>query len=356
MSMLTNVSLWTVIVLLLGAAAVPGAAQAEAVTTGLTTLMVDETVDLANHILAHIDVAGSPASNFDPDYVESMAQRRAELGLEPGLAGDLTAFRKEAPKHMALWNVAMAAAFFESTPSYLAALWTWAGRENVDISGFSQQDQMVLQGLGAAFAQVPKEPIMAVAHASQLEYESFYSQYWPATEEQRLVHLQRLAQLWTDADQEFLESFFSQRGVQSIRIIASEAMLRNGRGFTDKAPGRMGVIVSLPASDAEAMDSYLLAIHELLHAITDPLVYEAMGWSPADRSLDPSDAAGYAIHEAIENAVIRFQLWLLQGMAAEKTDAYFAFFNVTSEEQLAEEFPVPDAVLTRLEHLRQATL
>ncbi len=347
-------AMWILTVILLILAS--GTAQTAPITTDLTTIMVDETVDLANHILAHIDVAGSPASNYDPVYVEAMADRRAAAGLDPQLQGDLTAFRMEAPRHMGLWNLAMAAAFFTNSESYLQALWTWAGRQDVDRSGFSQQDQMVLQGLGSSFTQLPQEPIMAVAHASELEYESFYAQYWQETLTERSQQLQLLGQLWTDEDQAFLESFFAQRGMQSIRLIASESMRRNGRGFTDLAPGRMGVIVALPTNAEEAMASYLLAIHELLHAVTDPLVYGAMGSSPQDRSLDPRNTEGYAIHETIENAVIRFQLWLMEGMGAAKTEAYLQFFQVQSEAQLAAEFPLPAAVMQRLEQLRDATL
>jgi hypothetical protein len=93
-------------------------------------------------------------------------------------------------------------------------------------------------------------------------------------------------------------------GYDAILLYLCEPMRRCGRGFTYLHPARNGATVPMPVAD-DPWPSFMQAVCELTHHLSEPLVAAVLGVDPNARSPNAGDEAGYATHTLFENAVIQ---------------------------------------------------
>lgn len=103
-------------------------------------------------------------------------------------------------------------------------------------------------------------------------------------------------------------------------IVLSEGMRRNGRGVGLGEVG--GAIVKLPENEGEIEASYFTAVHEMTHALSDPIVFRALGADPRQHNISQGDRAGYQLHMAVEAGAILADYWVFKNAGGDWLERY----------------------------------
>ena len=231
---------------------------------------------LAYHVLAHLDLGSDAASLFDP-----------RLPPRPWQAGLLRAYRA-APGRLRLHALPLV------HPEDLEQV-------------LRESPQTVGDGPGRTLA-------LAFADAMQQERSAFLEQLAAEMSTQATRH-----RAVRDAIGEELErlraALWEQQGESpSLHIYDCPALRAAGRG-TSTPEGR-AVAVSL----AESIEHVLCQVlHEEIHAVTDAVVWSAMGERVRDTRVG---APGHAVHEALEHAAVEVGEALIAARAPRWSDAY----------------------------------
>jgi hypothetical protein len=295
---------------LLVIAALTTAALARGPQPLVVTVLDSEPADLALHALAYMDARGSAASNFDPAYMARIDAIRADASgdaLRTRMATLAPAFGRDDR----LWLLSIAPIYYESVESFLTALRVWAGVDDAVLAQLSPRERDVTAGLGPRLLGLQPQ-LNTFREALEAEHEAFYARYWcdsrPTFDDGR----EHFTRLLDDEAEGFLDHHFGEGRYSEIRIYLSEAMRGFGRGFTFLRPDHIGAIVPTPV-DGAALPPFMRAVHELTHHLADPLVTHFMGAEVAHRSPNAADAAGRAVHDVYENAVIQANYWMFGG-------------------------------------------
>lgn len=307
---------------------------------GSTRIETNEAVDRTLQVFAHLDVGDSPASNFDAEYVSHIGSEITKQHEE--LARYVRQFEN-------LQLLTIIPAYFSAADHLVWTLQTALDGQAARLNKLPPEEQSAAQGLQPFLSQLPSE---ALELFTQLLADTMVSD--TLAEQKRLSWLE---EFWSQEGKKAISSFFAANGFDRFWITASPAMRRNGRGFPGVLPRQAAAITLLPESRATVFFSYSLAVHEMIHQVTDGVVFSVLELQPEDRSTDPRNTAGMEVHILLENAVILTQYWLMEIHSPDWAENYLAFMSHWSGEvypdleALRRRFPVPPVLESALRDL-----
>lgn len=309
---------------------------------GAFDVRLSEPVDLTLHVLAHMNT-GTAADNYDAAYIAQLQSQRPTGEVEV-LLGRLEAFAPAFRQDMSLWLLSVLPIYYESVDSFLAGLGFLGTSQPEYLQDLTLVERNVSQGVQPMLARHDKL-VQGFRELLLEEHQRFYAAYWLEAQPRLRAQKDAFTTFLTEEGYPAVQDAFEAAGLDKVIIYLSEGMRRNGRGFSYLQPTHVGAIVPL---QGEVLPSYFTAVHEITHAITDPLVAGVMGVDPNRRSLDPHHP-GYQTHLLIEKAVIIANYWMFASRGRDWTEAYLEHFVgrvagviVHSESEFLSAFRVPE--------------
>lgn len=306
--------------------------------TGNFDFEINETADFFLHICAH-KKTNSAADNYDQNYIEkiklikkesfsSLAENLAELDLDN------------------LFYLSFVAMYINSASIFIRIVESAAGIKSDDLQPqFSEIEQGYVNWIVNILP--PNEDFLKFALILRNEYFDFYHDYHQSTLSNRQLRLVNYQEYWHSSDNQNFIIFFQKHQLPPIRIILSEAMLKNGRIAN---PNNLGIalITKLPDNSNEFFYSSFVAVHEMLHLICDPLTTAICRIDPNQRSTNPEDA-NFAIHKKLEMSVLYTHYKLIEKFQTDKISSYLNILGCNNEEEFFTNFSISNDIKNELE-------
>ncbi len=299
------------------------AGNVSATTTGIDTR---QALNISLHVFAHLDVGPNPASNYDPDYVHRAGSQVTASHRE------LAQFVQEFPDLNLLTVIPV---YFTEVDHFLKTLRVALNPEENQLDTLPLSEAAAAQGLQPFLSRLPKRALqlfVELAASTQTALAELEATVWARQQSRR----EWLQDFWDHEGEKAISSFFAANGFYDFWITASPAMRNNGRGFPGLFPGQAAAVTLLPESAEAVFFSYSLAVHEMIHQVTDSVVYSVLQVQPEDRSIDPNDSLGMGIHIQLENAVILTQYWIMKAHDPAWAEDYLLFMSDWSGEPYAD--------------------
>lgn len=278
-------------------------------------------------MLAHYNI-NNVASNFDTDYVKYISDLKDEN----------TSYLQEELKEIDDENLVYLSfmpAFFNTIDSLFKGLAYLSEPCNVTITGFTEIEAQCLQLLQNVYGNNELCGLVKFTEIAKSEYDRFYSSYWDSKKESYAREMQLFRKIWETEENGKILTFLRAKGIPSITVYLSEGMRRNGRGMrTDDSS--VCTISRIPNSSSQVLESYYIAVHELLHQVIDSITQSILKIDSQQRSLNPDDEE-YNIHEQIENSVIYTQHLLMGVTRKIRAREYYALVSEITDTEIINE-------------------
>lgn len=314
---------------------------------------VYQPLDLVLHMFAHLEAKGSPASLYDPEYIRWIQDQKQEFGEEPiDLIEELALFQQHLEEDMDLFKLNFFPIYYGSTKHMIYGLQYVETGSKLSKS-MSEMEKHLARYMRDSFSKEQREVVGDFAEVALNEYESFYQDYWEGQEERYREGMERFKAVWASDGYEVIEEFFAHYGKKKIHIYLSEGLRRNGRGFGSSEPNLIQSAAKLPETAEEAYYSYTIALHEMIHQISDPIVTQMSNFNPNQRSIDPSNQEGIQLHHMLEMGVVYAQYWLMQEISPEMEQIYLGLvsdflYPVSTQQEFEEAIDLPDELKVAL--------
>ncbi len=313
-----------------------------------TTIITEKKTDIMLHLLAHYDI-GNAASNFDAEYVKSIAVLKSEK--KSSLQQKLLEINDENLVYLSFMP-----AFFTKVDSLFRGLACLASKSEPLEADFTEMEIRCIQFL-QNLCGGDTHGIAKFAEITEFEYDHFYSSHWNSRTTDYRKGIELFKEMWESKENDTILAFLRAHGLPAITVYLSEGMRRNGRG-TRTDDSSTCTVTGMPVNHHGVFMSYYIAVHELVHQIVDGITQSILKFDPQQRSLSQNDK-GYSIHEQMENSVIYTQHLLMRNTIKTRTEDYYAVVSALSDVSISNEsefmvhFQVDNRIREKLESMIQ---
>lgn len=301
-----------------------------------TTVRISENVDLLLHLLAHIET-GNVASNYDQDYIQLINQEKSPNASF--LEKDLEKIAKGSYAYISFLPV-----YFPDICSIYKILEYVSTQNSQLISEFNEQERCLIEYLNKNFDQADRASLADFISLCKSEYSSFYESYWERKTPDFKMGIDLFYEQWDLEENKVIIDFFKSQQKNRFLVYLSQAMRNNGRGLSFDTD-TVSAISRLPESEKDLYYSYFIAIHEMIHQVTDPMVMRVLNIGYEQRSLNQEED-GFNIHIEFEKAVFYVHYKLSSKQGVKLQSLYFnqiskySVDNIASEENLLKCYPL----------------
>ncbi len=313
--------------------------------TSNLNLSVNQNLDFILHILAHLET-NNVASNYDEGYVEEITQIKQETisslksKLEPLACGSYA-------------YISFLPIFFPELDQVFNILSFIATKDRNYIDSLPNSILPLINYLDSNFEEKRKEELLTFVKVCRDEYLTFFADYWLSKKDSFEERMKLFLDVWDSEMNQLFINLFKSNNKHQYHIYLSDCMLKNGRGVSMDLQS-IGSVSKLPENREEVMYSWMIAIHESIHQITDNIVMSVLNVNHEQRSLNQNDA-NFDIHMAFENAVFYTHFKLMSMNRSSSTTEVLKLFsdfsnqNIESVSQFHELFPNEDSVMEAID-------
>jgi hypothetical protein len=288
-------------------------------------------VDLLFHVLAHLDLGDDDANLYSEDYIKNISTEKQKLGLRTDLKEKMDSIKDTFLADSGLRMIDFFPFYVVDYEEFMKGL-NWLATDSKETT----QNQVLNRFKTRYFTtQKQRDFIKVFAAILDHEYQTFYRDYWEK-EQERLAAVKGQFEAFLTRNGEKVFSPVMKKENKNAVVYFCLSMTRYGRGFHSKE--RFGAAVKFPDKREEFLPNFFMAIHEMTHEVSDPLVMEA---EKMDRSQSDTAAGseGYRVHLASEYGVIYADYLLFQKFLPEYLKDYCLFFLEAFEKDLKDISP-----------------
>lgn len=274
-------------------------------------------LDIVYHTLGHFSLPGDPANLHSKDYLEHIRQAKRDLevgqtkldqflppleaaycklpglrflNLAPFMADDYASFKQA----LAMIDFNFRNEAEDSRESYEQR----KAREALAPLLFGNTRRLIPLFKNRFPDPAEHQFLKQFAECMDDERDRFYKHYREARTEVDQMSRERFEQFWKGEGFSILSPWASRSGVNVFNIYLCPVMKRNGRGVPVNQEQRVlfHVVAPLPETQVEALQSFLVVLHETTHRLTDRLADAAGAALESQKTASRENAAFYADH------------------------------------------------------------